>query len=143
MNKTLVVLVALLTMTAFASGAMAQGQTKPVVPAATEKPAAPAMEKQKAVEPKSEKKEAVPQAMKTSGTVAAYEVGKVIKVKDKDKETAFELTADSKVTGDVKSGAKVTVMYKKDGDKMVATDITVAAEKKVEEKKPAPAEKKS
>jgi len=30
----------------------------------------------------------------------------------------------------VKDGAKVTVMYKKDGDKMVATSITVAAEKK-------------
>jgi len=37
------------------------------------------------------------------------------------------------------------VMYKKEGDKMVATAITVVAKKKVEEKKPAPApaEKKS
>jgi hypothetical protein len=34
-------------------------------------------------------------------------------------------------------------MYKKDGNKMVATDITVTVEKKAEEKKPAPAEKKS
>ena len=134
MSKILTVLVALLTMTAFAGGVMAQGQTKP---------AAPAPEKQKATESKPEKKEAVPQAMKASGTVAAYEAGKLIRVKDKDKEIAFDLTTDSKVKGDVKNGANVTVMYKKDGDKMVATDITVAAEKKVEEKKPAPAEKKS
>jgi hypothetical protein len=35
------------------------------------------------------------------------------------------------------------VMYKKDGDKMVATDITVTVEKKAEEKKSVPAEKKS
>ena len=35
-----------------------------------------------------------------------------------------------RVKGEVKDGAKVTVMYKKDGDKMVATSITVAAEKK-------------
>ena len=143
MSKILTVLVALLTMTAFAGGAVAQGQTKPAAPAATEKPAVPAPEKQKATEPKSEKKEAVPQAMKASGTVAAYEAGKMIRVKDKDKEMAFDLSTDSKVKGDVKNGTNVTVMYKKDGDKIVATDITVAAEKKVEEKKPAPPEKKS
>ncbi len=94
MNKNLIVLVALLTMTAFAGSVMAQGQTKPAAPAATEKPAAPAPEKQKATEPKSEKKEAVPQAMKASGTVAAYEAGKLIRVKDKDKEIAFDLTSE-------------------------------------------------
>jgi hypothetical protein len=142
MSKILTVLVALLTMTAFAGGVMAQGQTKPVAPAATEKQAVPAAEKQKATEPKTEKKE-VTKAMETSGTVAAYEAGKVIKVKEKDKEMAFDVTGNTKVKGEVKNGANVTVMYKKDGDKMVATDITVAAEKKVEEKKPAPAKKKS
>ena len=142
MKKNLVLLVALLTMTAFAGSVMAQGHTKPVAPAATEKPAAPAAEKPKATEPKAEMKE-VTKAMKASGTVAAYEAGKVIKVKDKDKEMVFDVTGNTQVKGEVKDGANVTVMFKKDGDKMVATAITVAAGKKVEEKKPAPAEKKS
>jgi hypothetical protein len=54
----------------------------------------------------------------------------MIKVKGKDKEMSFDVTGDTKVKGEVKDGAKVTVMYKKDGDKMVATSIAVAAEKK-------------
>lgn len=144
MKKNLIVLVALLTMVAFASGVMAQTPAKPAAPTATNKPAAPAAEKPKAEESKAEKKE-VPKAMEASGTVAAYEAGKMIKVKGKDKEMAFGITGDTKVKGEVKEGAKVTVMFKKEGDKTVATAITVAAEKKPEEKKPAtaPAEKKS
>lgn len=124
MKKNLIILVALLTMVAFAGGAMAQGQTKPTAPAATEKQAIPATDK-----PKAEKKE-VTKAMEATGTVAAYEAGKMIKVKEKDKEMAFDLTADTQVKGEVKEGAKVTVMYKKDGDKMVATAINVSGEKK-------------
>jgi hypothetical protein len=34
------------------------------------------------------------------------------------------------VKGEMKEGAKVTIAYKKEGDKMVATGITVAGEKK-------------
>ena len=135
MKKNLIVLIGLLTLAAFTGSVMAQGQAKPVAPVATEKQATPAAEKPKAPE--------APQAMKASGTVAAYEAGKVIRVKDKDKELAFNLTADTKVKGEVKDGANVTVMYKKDGDKMVAMDVTVTVEKKAEEKKPAPAEKKN
>ena len=45
MKKNLIILVALLTMFAFAGGVMAQGQTKPTAPAATEKPATSAAEK--------------------------------------------------------------------------------------------------
>ncbi len=142
MKKSLIVFVGLLTLAAFAGSVMAQGQAKPVAPAATEQQATPAAEKPKAPESKAEKKEA-PRAMKASGTIAAYEAGKVIRVKDKDKELAFNVTADTKVKGEVKDGANVTVMYKKDGDKMVATDITVTVEKKAEEKKPTPAEKKN
>jgi hypothetical protein len=141
MSKILSVFVALLAMAAFTGSVMAQGQAKPAAPAVTEKPAVPAPEKQKATEPKTEKKDVI-KAM-DSGTVVAYEAGKVIKVKEKDREMAFDVTGNTKVKGEVKNGANVTVMYKKDGDKMVATDIIVAAGKKVEEKKPAPAEKKS
>ena len=133
MKKILIMFVALLTMAAFTGSVMAQGQAKPAAPAATEKQAAPVPEK----------KEAAPQAMKASGTVSAYETGKMVRIKEKDKEMTFDLTGQTVVKGEVKDGANVTVMYKKDGDKMVATDITVTAQKKVEEKKPAPAEKKS
>jgi len=136
MKKNLVVLVVLLTLVAFAGGAIAQTPGKPV-----EKQTTPAAEKPKTEKPEAQKKEA-PKAMHASGTVAAYEAGKVIKVKSKEKEMVFDVTGDTKIKGEAKEGAKVTVMYKKEGDKMVATAITVAAGKKAEEKKPAPAEKK-
>ena len=142
MKKNLIVFIGLLTLAAFAGSVMAQGQATPTAPAATEKQAAPAPEKSKATEPQTEKKEA-PQAMKASGTVSAYEAGKLIRVKDKDKEMAFNLTGNTAVKGEIKSGVNVTVMYKKDGDKMAATDITLNVEKKAEGKKPAPAEKKN
>jgi hypothetical protein len=55
---------------------------------------------------------------------------------------AFDVTGDTKMKGEVKEGAKVTVMYKKDGDKMIATSIAVAAEKKAPPKKEKAPEKK-
>jgi branched-subunit amino acid aminotransferase/4-amino-4-deoxychorismate lyase len=127
MKKILVVFVALLAMVAFVSGVVAQEKK-------AEKPAA-AADKPKADKPKA------PKALKVTGAVAAYEAGKTITVKTKDKELAFDIAADAKVKGEVKEGAKVTVTYKKDGDKMVATAISVAAAKKA--KAPTPkAEKK-
>jgi len=119
MKKVLIVLVALLAMVAFVSGVVAQEKK-------AEKPAA-AADKPKADKPKA------PTAMK--GAVVAYEAGKTIKIKAKDKELAFDIAADAKIKGEVKEGAKVTVAYKKDGDKMVATGITVAAAKKPKAKK--------
>ena len=107
MKKTLIVLVALFAMVAFVSVAMAQQET-------------PQTQKTKA-----------PKAMNFKGTVAAYEAGKMIKVKGaKEKEMTFDVAADAKIKGEVKEGAKVTVAYKKDGDKMVATSISVAGAKK-------------
>jgi len=134
MKRMLIVMVALLAMVAFVSGAIAQPKpAEPMKPAPA--PAAPAAEKPKADKPKEAK------AMKFGGTVAAFEAGKMIKVKGaKDKEMAFDLTADTKMKGEVKEGAKVTVMYKKEMDKMVATSISVtpppkkAAPKKEEKK---------
>jgi len=135
MKRALIVMVALLAMVAFVSGVMAQA------PAQTQKPAAPAVEKTApapekpkpaAEKPKTDKSK----AMKFAGAVAGYEAGKMIKVKGaKDKEMAFDLTADTKMKGEVKEGAKVTVMYKKDGAKMVATSISVTPEKKAPPKK--------
>jgi len=143
-KQNMIAFVALLTLATFAGVVMAQTSAKPTASAVTGKPSVSAAEKPKTEGTKVEKKEA-PKAIRVSGIVAAYEAGKMIKVKGKDKEMAFDLTGDTRVKGDVKDGAKVTVMYKKEGDKMVATAITVVAKKKVEEKKPAPApaEKKS
>jgi Cu/Ag efflux protein CusF len=114
MKKLLIVLVALFAMVAFVSGVVAQ-EKKAETPAAA---------------PKAEKPKA-PKPMKFSGTVAAYEAGKMIKIKGaKDKEMTFDVTADTKVKGEVKEGAKAGVTYKKEGEKMVATAINVAAPKK-------------
>ncbi len=102
-------------------------------------PVKPSIEKAKAEKPKA------PKAMSFTGAVAGYEAGKMIKVKGKDKEMAFDVTGDTKMgKGEVKDGASVKVTYKKDGDKMVATAINVMTAKKPAEKKPAekkPAEK--
>jgi len=134
MKKVFVVMIALLTMVAFASSVMAQAPAKPAEPAKAAEPAKSAVpaEKAKADKPKAEKKAAPSKFM---GAVAGYEAGKMIKVKGKDKEMSFDVTGDTKVTGEVKDGAKVTVTYKKDGDKMVATAIAVPAAKKAAEKK--------
>jgi len=114
MKRMLIAMVALLAIVAFASGAMAQAPAKPAEP----EKAAPAPEKAKA--------EKAPKAMKAIGTVAAYEAGKMITVKGKDKEMAFDVTGETMVKGEVKEGTKVTVMYKKDGDKRIATSISIA-----------------
>jgi len=112
MKRMLIVMVALLAMVAFASGVMAQAPATPAPAPAAEKPK---MDKPKEAKP-----------MKFKGTVVAYEAGKMITLKGaKDKEMAFDVTGDTKMKGEVKEGAKVTVMYKKDGDKMMATSISV------------------
>jgi len=109
MKKTLFVLIALLTVLAFATGAIA-----------------------------AEKKAAAPQAGKVTGTVTAYlaanqadKTAGTISVKDaKEKNWAFDVLPDTKITGEIKKDAKVTVAYKKDGGKTSATTITVIAVKK-------------
>ncbi len=82
MKRILITMVALLAMVAFVSGVMAQAPKAAPAPApAAEKATAPAAEK-----PKAPEKAKAPKAMKFSGTVAAYEAGKMIKVKGaKDK----------------------------------------------------------
>ena len=122
-------MVALLTMVAFAGGVMAQA------PAKTEKPAAPAAPAPEKAAPAPKPAAEQPKPLKATGTVAAYEAGKMISAKVKDKEMKFDIAADAKVTGEIKKGAKVTVMYKKDGAKMVATSISVTPEKKAPPKK--------
>jgi cytoskeletal protein RodZ len=110
MKKMLTFLAVIFAVVAFAGGVMAQEKKAETPASVTEKP--------KAEKPKA------PKEMKTSGIVATYEMGKAIKVKDKKKEMAFDIVADTKVTGEVKEGAKVKVSYRKEGEKMIATNIS-------------------
>jgi len=122
MKKILIVLIALLTAVAFVSGVIAQEKKA--------EPPAPAAEKTKAEKPKP------PKAMRASGIVSAYQAGKMIKMTGaKNKEWKFDISPDAKVKGEPKEGTKVTVMYKQDGDKMVATSIAASAPKKMKEEK--------
>jgi hypothetical protein len=105
MKKFLIIMVALFVSFAFVTGVMAA-------------------EKKAAVKP-----------MKAQGTVTAYEEGKTLKVKvSKKTDLDFDIAAEATVQGDVKEGAKVSVTYKKEGDKNTATSITVM-EKKAKKKK--------
>ncbi|MGE5252803.1 MAG: hypothetical protein ACM3N7_02480 [Planctomycetaceae bacterium] len=131
MKRVLVLAIALLTIMAFASGVLAQAPAKTTGPASEKMAPAP---KATAEKPKAEK----PKSMKATGKVAAYEAGKMIKVKAKNKEMTFDIAADAKIKGEIKDGAKVTVMYKKEGDMMVATSISGPAPKKEAPKKEAP-----
>ena len=116
--KKLILLVALLTLVAFVSGAMAQEKAKP----APAKPAA-------APAPKLEK---------FSGDIKTVDAmaKNVIVAKGKEEKT-FATTADTKITKgkdtlkfeDLKAGMNVSVEYKKEMDKIIAGTIKVAAPK--------------
>jgi hypothetical protein len=134
--KKLILVVALLTMVAFVSGVMAQGKPAPAPAPA----AAPAPEKPAKVE-------------KYAGTVDKVdEAAKAIVIKGKKSEKTIVIDDKTKITkggkemafADLKMGMNVSVEYKKDGDKMVATAVKAAAPKaaKATAEKPADAPKK-
>jgi hypothetical protein len=134
--KKLLLLVAVLTLVAFASGVMAQ-QTpapKPAAPA----PTAPEIAKPAKVE-------------KFSGTVSSMDVvAKTVVVKSKKGEKTFTVGDTTKIgrggkemaLADLKQGMNVSVSYNMEADKAMATAITAsvpkttvkAAPKKTEEK---------
>jgi Cu/Ag efflux protein CusF len=140
--KRLILLVALLALVGFISGAIAQ-------PKPTEKPApAPA--------PAAPEK---PKLEKFSGAIEKVdEVAKTLEVKHKvkkeEKTLAFAIDDKTKITrgkgtlsfSELKTGMQVSIEYKKAGDKNVAAAIKVAVTKaqpkKTEGKKPAEPEKK-
>jgi len=131
MKRFMTALMAMLTLAVFAGTVMAQAPAAPAKPAekSMEKPMTPAAE-----QPKMEK---AAKPMKLFGSVTGYEGGKMLKLKGKSKEMSFDLTGNTKVKGEVKEGAKATVWYKKEGDKMVATSVIVAAAKKAKAEKKA------
>ena len=140
--KRMILLVGVLTLVAFISVAIAQ-------PKPTEKPApAPA--------PAAPEK---PKLEKFSGVIEKVdEVAKTFEVKQKVKkgERTLAFTIDDNTTitrgketlsfSGLKKGMRVSIEYRKDGDKNVAAAIKVAVTKaqpkKAEEKKPAESEKK-
>lgn len=130
--KKLILLVALLTLVAFVSGALAQ-------PKPTEKPAPAPAAPEKPEEVKVEK---------FSGVIEKIDdVAKAIEVKHKvekeEKTLAFTIDDKTKITKgketlsfkDLKKGMDVSIEYKKDGDKNVAVAIEVTATPAEPEKK--------
>lgn len=125
--KKAILLVALLTLVAFVSVAMAQPK-----PAAPEKPAA------------------APKAEKFAGEVKNVDaMAKTFVVAKGKNEKTFATADDTKITKgketlkfeDLKAGMNVAVEYKKDGDKMVATAVKASAPKAASKKAtPKPAE---
>ena len=110
MKRTLFVLIALLTVLAFASGAVAA---------------------EKKATAKSE-------VTKVTGAVTAYIAAKqaekmpgTISVKDaKGKDWSFDVLPETKITGEFARCTTATVNFKKDAGKMIANSITVDAVKK-------------
>lgn len=120
--KKMILLVTLLTLVAFVSGAMAQ--QKPA-PAPAPAPAAPV-------------KEEKPKIEKFTGVVEKVdEMAKAVVVKDKKGEKTFAVDDKTKITkggkdiplAELKKGTNVSVEYKKDGEKLVAVAIKAAAPK--------------
>jgi len=127
--KKMLLLVTLLALVAFVSGAMAQQKTAPA-PA----PAAPASTTPaKPMEMKAEKME------KFSGAISKVDqMGKMIEVKGKKEKTMTfainDMTKIMKGKGmmkmeDLKEGMMASVEYKKEGDKMMAATIKLSAPK--------------
>jgi Cu/Ag efflux protein CusF len=120
MKKT-ILLVVVLTLVAFVSGAVAADPPKAATPA----PAAPATTAPAKME-------------KFSGEVKNVDaMAKSIVVAKEKVEKSFAVTADTKIAKgkealkfeDLKAGMNVTIAYKKDGDKLIATAIKAAAPK--------------
>jgi Cu/Ag efflux protein CusF len=122
MKKT-ILLVVLLTLVAFVSGAMAQ--QKPAPAGTAPAPAASATTKPAKLD-------------KFAGDVKSVDaMAKSIVVAKGKVENTFAVTADTKIMKgkealkfeDLKAGMSVAVEYKKDGDKMTAATVKVAAPK--------------
>jgi Cu/Ag efflux protein CusF len=119
--KKAILLVVMLTLAAFVSGAIAAAPPK----AATTAPAAPASTKPVKME-------------KFNGAIKSVDaMAKSVAVVKGKVEKSFVVTADTKVTKgkealkfeDLKAGMNVSVEYKKEMDKMVAVAIKVSVPK--------------
>jgi hypothetical protein len=136
--KKLILLVALLTLVGFISGAIAQ-------PKPTEKPA-PAPGPAAPEKPKLEKFSGDIKSVDAMAKTVVVAKGKEQKTFVVDDKTKITKGKDTLSFADTKAGMNVSIEYKKDGDRNVAVAIKVTATKaqprKTEGKKPAEPEKK-
>jgi len=130
--KKVILLVALMTLVAFTSGVMAQQKPAPAKPATTPAPAKPAAPPTPAPS----------KVEKFSGMIDKVdEMAKAVvvkgKVKKEEKALTFATDGNTKIQkagkdmpfADLKKDMTVSVEYKKEGEKMIATMIKVAAPK--------------
>ncbi len=130
--KKLILLVALVTFVAFASGVMAQQKPAPAKPATTTAPAPAELEKFSGT---IDKVDAMAKAIVVKG-----------KVKKEEKTLTFATDDKTKITkggkdmpfADLKKDMTVAVQYARVGDKMVAATISVAAPKAAPKKAETP-----
>ena len=144
--KRLILLVVLLTLVAFVSGAMAQQKPAPAKPAGTAAPAKPtAMDRFAGV---IEKVDEMGKTISVKGKATVIMGGKITK---EDRTFTFAITDKTKITragkdlpfADLKQDMQVAVDYTKEGEKMTAAGIRAAAPKAMPKKeKPAEAPKK-
>jgi hypothetical protein len=131
--KKLILLVVLLTLAAFVSGAIAQQKPAPAKPATTPAPAPAKLEKFSGVVDKVDEM-----------TKAIVVKGKVKKQEEKtlnfatDEKTKITRAGKDMPFGDLKKDMHVIVEYKKDGEKMTAATVKVAAPKAAPKKAEAP-----
>ena len=125
MKKT-ILLVALITLVAFVSGAMAQGKPATAPAPAATKPAPPA------------------QLEKFSGKIKSMDaMAKSIVVAEGKTEKTFVIVESTKITkgkdtvalADLKAGLNVAIEAKKEGEKLIAATINVVAPKAAPVKK--------
>jgi len=141
--KKIILLVALVTLVAFASGVMAQQKPPPAKPGTTPAQAKPAATPAPAFAPA--------KLEKFSGTIEKVdEMAKAIvvkgKVKKEEKTLSFATDDKTKTTKagkempftDLKKDMGVAVEYKKDGGKMTAVTIMVAGPKAAPKKTEVP-----
>jgi hypothetical protein len=146
--KKVMIFVAVLTMVAFAFGAMAAEQKAAPAPAkAAPAPAKPA--------PAPAKPAPAPKIEKFSGAISAvnaiaktFDVKKMVTVKGKKEEKVMTFATDDKTKitkgkevkafADLKAGMEVSVEYNKLADKNLATAVKIAVPKAAPKAAPAP-----
>lgn len=147
--KKIAILVSLLTLVVLAFGVVAQQKPampeKPAMPGMPGMPAVPATPAPPTVPGKPEMEKMMMQRF--SGTIARVdEMGKMIdvkgRIKKEEKTMTFAIDDKAKITkgkeemkmADLKEGTRVSVEYKKEGDKMIATAIKLSVPKAAKEK---------
>jgi Cu/Ag efflux protein CusF len=119
--KKVIFLIALMTLVAFTSGVMAQQKPAPTKPAATPIPAPAEVEKFIGM---IEKVDQMAKAIVVKGKVKKEEKTLTFVVDDK---TKIQKAGKDVPFADLKKDMQVSVEYKKEGEKMIATMIKVAA----------------